>query len=67
MSRITPITPSLWYDTEAEDVARLYTTVFPHSENSATSHYTEVGADAMNAMMGMKKPDIAALERAGSA
>ena len=28
---MTKITPSLWFDTESEDAARLYTSVLPNS------------------------------------
>lgn len=35
------ITPSLWFDTEAEDAARLYTSIFEGSKIVSVSRYTE--------------------------
>ncbi len=32
-----PIAPCLWLDTEAEDAARFYCSVFPNSKITATS------------------------------
>ncbi|HET6849842.1 MAG TPA: VOC family protein [Gaiellales bacterium] len=37
------ITPCLWFDTEAEDAANLYTSVFPNSRITSTSRYGEAG------------------------
>jgi predicted 3-demethylubiquinone-9 3-methyltransferase (glyoxalase superfamily) len=37
------ITPNLWFDTEAEEVAAFYVSVFPRSRIVATTHYTEAG------------------------
>lgn len=37
------ITPCLWFDTEAEEAARFYTTVFPHSSVTQISHDGEAG------------------------
>ncbi|HEX2578067.1 MAG TPA: VOC family protein [Aquihabitans sp.] len=37
------ITPNLWFDTEAEEAARFYTSIFPNSEITAVTHYTEAG------------------------
>jgi len=37
------ITPCLWFDTDAEEAARFYTSVFPNSRTLNTSHYTEAG------------------------
>jgi predicted 3-demethylubiquinone-9 3-methyltransferase (glyoxalase superfamily) len=37
------ITPNLWFDTEAEDAARFYTSVFPNSQIVYVTHYTEAG------------------------
>jgi predicted 3-demethylubiquinone-9 3-methyltransferase (glyoxalase superfamily) len=37
------ITPCLWFDTEAEDAARFYTSVFPNSRILDVSHYGEAG------------------------
>ncbi len=35
------ITPNLWFDTEAEEAARFYTSVFKHSRIVGVTHYTE--------------------------
>jgi predicted 3-demethylubiquinone-9 3-methyltransferase (glyoxalase superfamily) len=37
------ITPNLWFDTEAEEAAEFYCSVFPNSEVRNVSHYTEAG------------------------
>jgi predicted 3-demethylubiquinone-9 3-methyltransferase (glyoxalase superfamily) len=35
------ITPNLWFDTEAEEAAEFYCSIFPNSKITAVSHYTE--------------------------
>ncbi len=37
------ITPNLWFDTEAEDAATFYTSVFENSRIVNVTHYTEAG------------------------
>ena len=37
------ITPCLWFDTEGEQAAELYTSVFPNSRITDVSHYGEAG------------------------
>ena len=37
------ITPCLWFDTEAEDAAEFYTSVFPNSRIVHVSHYGSAG------------------------
>ncbi len=37
------ITPNLWFDTQALEAAEFYTSVFPNSEITNVSHYTEAG------------------------
>jgi predicted 3-demethylubiquinone-9 3-methyltransferase (glyoxalase superfamily) len=37
------ITPCLWFDTEAEEAATFYTSVFPNSRILHVAHYTESG------------------------
>ncbi len=37
------IIPNLWFDTEAEEAARFYTSVFDNSRIVLVSHYTEAG------------------------
>ena len=45
MERIRSITPCLWFDSEAEEAARFYTSVFPDSRITAVSHYGEAGRE----------------------
>ena len=40
------ITPSLWFDTEAEEAARFYTSKFKDSKILAVTHYGEAGPPA---------------------
>ena len=35
------ITPNIWFDTEAEEAAQFYTSIFPNSKINAISHYGE--------------------------
>lgn len=44
------ITPCLWFDTEGEAAAELYTSVFPNSRITGTSHYLE-GMDRAGTVM----------------
>ena len=37
------IIPNLWFDTQAEEAAGFYTSVFPHSRIVHVAHYTEAG------------------------
>jgi predicted 3-demethylubiquinone-9 3-methyltransferase (glyoxalase superfamily) len=37
------ITPCLWFDTEGEDAAKLYTSVFPNSKITDVSYYGSAG------------------------
>jgi predicted 3-demethylubiquinone-9 3-methyltransferase (glyoxalase superfamily) len=37
------ITPNLWFDTEAEEAAAFYTSIFKNSRIVNTTHYTEAG------------------------
>jgi predicted 3-demethylubiquinone-9 3-methyltransferase (glyoxalase superfamily) len=37
------ITPCLWFDTEAEDAARFYTSIFPNSRIVEVARYGEAG------------------------
>ncbi len=37
------ITPNLWFDTEAEEAAKFYTSIFKDSKIDAVSHYGEAG------------------------
>lgn len=40
----SPITPFLWFDTEAEDAANFHISMFPNSRILAVSRYGEAGA-----------------------
>jgi predicted 3-demethylubiquinone-9 3-methyltransferase (glyoxalase superfamily) len=37
------ITPNLWFDTQAEQAAEYYCSIFPRSQINAVSHYGEAG------------------------
>lgn len=37
------IVPNLWFDTQAEEAARFYVSVFPNSRVTGITHYTESG------------------------
>lgn len=37
------ITPNLWFDTQGEEAAEFYCSVFPNSEIKAVAHYGEAG------------------------
>jgi predicted 3-demethylubiquinone-9 3-methyltransferase (glyoxalase superfamily) len=37
------ITPNLWFDTESEEAAQFYISVFPNSQIVRTSHFGEAG------------------------
>jgi predicted 3-demethylubiquinone-9 3-methyltransferase (glyoxalase superfamily) len=39
------ITPCLWFDTEAEDAAKLYTAIFPNSRVRQISRYPDAGRE----------------------
>jgi predicted 3-demethylubiquinone-9 3-methyltransferase (glyoxalase superfamily) len=47
----TKITPNLWFDTEAEDAAKFYVSVFPNSRIVYTTHYTDAGPRAAGMVM----------------
>jgi predicted 3-demethylubiquinone-9 3-methyltransferase (glyoxalase superfamily) len=40
---MSSITPCLWFDTEGEDAAKLYTSIFPNSRILNVAHYGEAG------------------------
>ncbi len=37
------IIPHFWFDSEAEEAVKLYTSLFPHSKVGKTTHYTKAG------------------------
>jgi predicted 3-demethylubiquinone-9 3-methyltransferase (glyoxalase superfamily) len=41
----TKISPCLWFDHQAEDASRFYTTIFKDSKIVAISHYPEAGRE----------------------
>jgi len=47
----TRITPFLWFDGNAEEAARFYTSIFPNSKVGAISHYGEDGPGPKGSVM----------------
>ena len=47
MATIQKIVPCLWFDTHAEDAAKFYVSVFPHSRIDRITHYTSQGKEIM--------------------
>jgi predicted 3-demethylubiquinone-9 3-methyltransferase (glyoxalase superfamily) len=45
MTAVQPITPCLWFDTQAEEAARYYTGIFKNSKIGNISRYTEAGRE----------------------
>jgi len=45
------ITPFLWFDSNAEEAADFYVSVFPNSEITEVSHYSEAGTRAAGSVM----------------
>jgi predicted 3-demethylubiquinone-9 3-methyltransferase (glyoxalase superfamily) len=45
------ITPFLWFDTQAEEAARFYTSVFPNSRVVEVVHYGEAGPGPAGSVM----------------
>jgi predicted 3-demethylubiquinone-9 3-methyltransferase (glyoxalase superfamily) len=43
MTKLTRITPCLWFDTEGEDAAAFYTEIFDNSRILHVTHYGEAG------------------------
>ena len=39
------ISPCLWFDNQAEEAAKFYTSIFRKSKINKTSHYTEAGRE----------------------
>jgi predicted 3-demethylubiquinone-9 3-methyltransferase (glyoxalase superfamily) len=40
---MSKVTPCLWFDTDGEDAAKLYTSIFPNSKITDVSHYGSAG------------------------
>jgi predicted 3-demethylubiquinone-9 3-methyltransferase (glyoxalase superfamily) len=49
--QIQKITPFLWFDNQAEDAARFYTSVFPNSKIEAVARYGEAGPGPAGSVM----------------
>jgi predicted 3-demethylubiquinone-9 3-methyltransferase (glyoxalase superfamily) len=45
MSNVQRITPFLWFDNQAEEAAKFYTSIFMNSKIKTTTRYTEAGSD----------------------
>jgi predicted 3-demethylubiquinone-9 3-methyltransferase (glyoxalase superfamily) len=45
------ITPCLWFDTDGEEAAKFYTSVFPNSKILDVAHYGEAGPRAAGTVM----------------
>jgi predicted 3-demethylubiquinone-9 3-methyltransferase (glyoxalase superfamily) len=45
MTSVQPITPCLWFDTQAEEAARYYTGIFKNSRIGRISRYGEAGRE----------------------
>lgn len=48
------ITPNLWFDTEAEEAAALYTSVFENGRIVSVTHYTEAGPRPAGTVMAVE-------------
>jgi len=46
MAATKPITPCLWFDSQAEEAARFYTGIFKNSKLGRISRYTDAGHEA---------------------
>ena len=45
MATTQPITPCLWFDTQAEEAARYYTSIFKNSKIVTITRYTDAGRE----------------------
>jgi predicted 3-demethylubiquinone-9 3-methyltransferase (glyoxalase superfamily) len=45
MAKIEKITPNLWFDTQAEEAARYYTSIFKNSSIDHITYYTHAGKE----------------------
>lgn len=43
MPTINKVAPCLWFDSEGEDAAKFYTSIFPNSRITAISRYGKAG------------------------
>jgi predicted 3-demethylubiquinone-9 3-methyltransferase (glyoxalase superfamily) len=51
IARKARISPMLWFDKEAEDAAKFYTSIFPNSRINDVTHYTEAGPGPAGSVM----------------
>jgi predicted 3-demethylubiquinone-9 3-methyltransferase (glyoxalase superfamily) len=51
MTHMQKITPFLWFDTQAEDAAKFYTSIFPNSKILSVTRYREVGPGPKGSVM----------------
>ena len=51
MAAVQPITPCLWFDTQAEEAARFYTSIFKNSRIGNISRYGDVGPGPKGSVM----------------
>lgn len=54
MPLVQPLTPCLWFDSQAEEAAKFYTEIFPNSKIGTVSRFTEAGRELHG-----KEPGIA--------
>ncbi len=47
MATTQPITPCLWFDTQAEEAARYYTGIFKNSKIVTITRYSDAGRKSM--------------------
>lgn len=45
MSLAQPLTPCLWFDSQAEEAANFYCSIFPNSRITSLTRYTEAGKE----------------------
>ncbi len=45
MAKIERLTPNLWFDSEAEEAAKFYTSIFKNSKIEKVSHFPKVGQE----------------------
>jgi predicted 3-demethylubiquinone-9 3-methyltransferase (glyoxalase superfamily) len=52
MAHAQKISSFLWFDTQAEEAAKFYVSIFPNSKITATTHYSEAGRDVHHKLPG---------------
>src|SRR5579871_6564907 len=51
MHALQKITPFLWFDTQAEEAAQFYTSIFPGSKITGVTHYGDAGPGPKGSVM----------------